>query len=246
MNFNKLFLDYGKLYLYLQKLAVMKNQSRINILSTLLLAALALGLVSMCTSHSFNESWQEGRDEVFTPYEKGCQAGAAAREKIHYKSAVINLVPEDYRVFDQSIHNTATGNEADISLREIRIKTDGQTNRLGWIEKVCGIFAIFMSIFFVVLLFSFITEIKKGEIFSKNNEFKLRWMAVVFLFWYIFDWVCILVDYSFSKSMFASESYHIVFEPANIYPLISGIIFLLFARIFALGRKMKEDQEFMV
>ena len=228
------------------KKVTMKNQSRINILCTLLLAALAFGMVSMCTSHSFDESWKEGKDEVFSPYEKGLQAGASAREKIHYKSAVINLVPEDYRVFDQSIHNTVTGNEAEISLREIRIKTDGQTNRLGWIEKFCGIFSILMSIFFVVLLFSFITEIKKGDIFSKNNEFKLRWMAIVFLFWYIFDWVCILVDYSCSKSMFASDSYHVVFEPANIYPLILGITFLLFAQIFALGRKMKEDQEYMV
>ena len=59
---------------------------KINTLSIVLLAALALGLVSMCTSHSFNDSWQEGRNEVFTPYEKGYQAGIAAREKVHYKS----------------------------------------------------------------------------------------------------------------------------------------------------------------
>ena len=71
-------------------------------------------------------------------------------------------------------------------------------------------------------------------------------MAVMFLFWYAAEWADQLIEYTFIKSSIALENYSITMDKASIYPLVIGITFLLFANIFALGRKMKEDQEFMV
>ena len=114
------------------KKVTMKNQSRINILCTLLLAALAFGMVSMCTSHSFDESWKEGKDEVFSPYEKGLQAGAddyitkpyslpelSLRIKAHikrnmksegflmeFKPLLINIKTREVTIKDQPVHFT--------------------------------------------------------------------------------------------------------------------------------------------
>ena len=42
------------------------------------------------------------------------------------------------------------------------------------------------------------------------------------------------------------DDYVIGFDAPSIYPLVLGIALLFFAQIFAKGRKMEEDQEFMV
>ena len=98
----------------------------------------------------------------------------------------------------------------------------------------------------IINLIGFLSAVNSGNIFEKDNERRLRWMAAMFLVWYAAEWANLLLEYSFIKSSIALENYSVTMDKASIYPLVIGITFLLFANIFALGRKMKEDQEFMV
>ena len=232
-------------------------QKRINILSTLLIIVLILGGISKCTVRESRESYKEGYKEGYeaartqkTPFQKGVETGRKARiatdEKLHIRSLHLHLIPKDYSAYPEMILNTKTGEEAPMVLGDVRIGLKDAKNPLRWLSVVLIILALIALVFAIVKLISFLSAVKSGRIFEKENERCLRWIAVMFLIRYAAEWGHELVQYSFIKSSVALENYSITLEKASLYPLVIGITFLLFANIFALGRKMKEDQEFMV
>ena len=228
-------------------------QKRINILSTLLIIVLVLGGMSTCSNESFKEGYEEGYEMVEkqnTPYERGYEAGekagAAIRENLHMRSLRLYLVPKDIRAYPEKILNTKTGEEAPMVLHQVGVRLKDTKNPLQWLTVVLILLALAALIFAIVNLVGFLSAVNSGNIFVKDNERRLRWMAAMFLFWYAAEWANLLLEYSFIKSSIALENYSITLDNASICPLVIGITFLLFANIFALGRKMKEDQEFMV
>ena len=231
-------------------------QKKINILSTLLVIVLILGGVSTCTTRSslqqMKEGWEEGYEEGYSAgrgmssYEKGYSAGLEFKEKANMRKVSLHLVPKDYREFTKEILNTETGTMEQMSLRDVQIGYKSDSAGFNWVYLVLFLVVAFYFLFFISLLFRFIVSIKAGEIFDRDNEKLLRWMAVLFFIWYVVDWAMVYSEYHVAKSMIALEDYYISMDRPSLYPLVIGIIFLLFAQIFAMGRKMKEDQEFMV
>ena len=231
-------------------------QRRINLLSTILVIAILFGGISFCTSPSSLDAAKQGRDRAFEEweeklggspaYENGYQKGREVQEKIPVSHKTVRLHPKYGSEFNEEIINQKTGAPIRSSLRDISIQIDDQANKWGWIDTILCIVILLALLLFIWSLFSFIAEVKGGEIFVRGNEVKLRWMGVFFLFWYISDWISSIMDYSFIKSNVAFEGYKIVYEHPAALPLVLGIVFFLFAEIFALGRKMKEDQEYMV
>ena len=231
-------------------------QKKINILSTLLVIVLILGGLSTCTTRSARQQmkagWEEGVEEGYnagrgmSPYEKGYNTGLAVKEEINMRKVGLHLIPKDYGKFTEEILNTETGDMEQMSLREVQIAYESDPEGFDWVHLVLILALVFYFLFFVSLLFRFIVSIKAGEIFDRDNERLLRWMAVLFFIWYVVDWVMVYSEYHVAKSRIALENYYISMDRPSIYPLVIGIIFLLFAQIFAMGRKMKEEQEFMV
>lgn len=232
----------------------MKTKRRINVLCTLLLLSLALGLVSFCTSGDFKEGWTDGEQDAFEEYSEmtgskaygaGYNVGRNVAEKINRK-CMVKLIPTNYSEYPEDILNTASRKTVSMSLRDIRVLLPDKTNKNEWISTVFVTLTFFAGIFFVWLLFSFVSAIKGGEIFIKDNEWKLRSMAGVFILWFIAEFVANYIEYAFIRANIAFEGYKVVMYRPSIYPLAIGITFLLFAEIFKMGRQMKEDQEFMV
>ena len=231
-------------------------QKKINILASLLVIAIVLGGLSPCTRGSFREGFRRGTEEGLSAYEAGKQAGENVREKIvHEHSVDLHLLPKDYQAFPQTLLNTKTGELMQVSLQEVRVGFDKESDEAGsWPENLLSTLAVILlfvvciggSIAFVLLLFVLITSIKSGSIFVKGNEKVLRWMGTIMLAWYVTDWIYTLSGYLHAKSIIALEDYTVLFEAPGIFSLVLGFTLLLFAQIFAKGRKMEEDQEFMV
>lgn len=242
---------------YLSGIIAQIMQKRINILSTLLIIVLILGGASKCTTRGARESFKEGYKEGYetgrrlnTPadkdYEAGKKARTVTREDKDIQSLHLHLVPKDYHAYPEKILNTKTGEETPMVLGDVHIGLKDVKNPLRWLAIVLIILEFSAFVFVIVKLVGFLSAVQSSRIFEKENERRLRWMAVMFLIWYAAEWGHSLVHYFFIKSSVALENYSITMERASIYPLVIGITFLLFANIFALGRKMKEDQEFMV
>lgn len=220
---------------------------KINLFSTLLLIALALGVVSFCTTGESIESVKEGYEDASEMcYERGYEAGLKVKEKIPFFDGKVVLTPMDISDYPEKITNTVTGEEIRMSLRNINVMIPGHKYPLDWITSVLSIIAFFAIFFFIWLLLTFVADVKKGDIFVKSNEWKMNWMAVVFFYWFVADWLCEILYFSFVKNTVAFDGYKVVMEHPSVFPLIIGMAFLLFSSIFSLGRKMKEDQEYMV
>lgn len=230
---------------------------RIKLLGTLLIIALVLGGISMCSTKEFGQSYKEGYEEGYAAarrlnhernspaFEKGVQAGAAARQKVAGWST-LHLVPNDYRVYADTLLNTKTGAAMPLSMRNARVKLETASQPLKWLRSTLLVLYALTFLAFIILLIGFISTLKTGEIFNRGNERKLRWMGILFLITYAVGWALEGIDYAFIKSIVSFENYTVAMDRMSAAPLIAGIIFLLFAQIFALGRNMKEDQEFMV
>ena len=230
---------------------------RIKLLGTLLIIALVLGGISMCSTKEFGQSYKEGYEEGYATaqrlnhernspaFEKGVQAGVAVRQKVD-SWATLHLVPKDYRVYADTVINARTGMPMPLSMRTARVRLGTAAQPLKWLRSALIVLYALTFLTFIILLIRFISALKTGEIFNRGNERKLRWMGILFLISYAVGWALEGIDYAFVKSLVSFENYTVAMDRMSAAPLIAGIIFLLFAQIFALGRNMKEDQEFMV
>ena len=230
-------------------------QKKINLLSTLLVIAIVLGALSTCSSRAAREGWQEGYEEGYNAgryrdksdaYKAGAATGAAAREKLDYRTVILHLVPKQFPGYYETVLNTKTGEAEPMSLMDVEVKLNGESSASKWLHGVLLGVGIVCILAFIFLLFYFILTIKSGEIFDKGSERALRWMAAVFFVMFACDLAYSLLNYNLVKSAIALENYTIEWGKPSVFPLILGFTFLLFAQIFAMGRKMKEDQEFMV
>ena len=230
---------------------------RIKLLGTLLIIALVLGGISMCSTKEFGQSYKEGYEEGYATaqrlnhernspaFEIGVQAGVAVRQKVD-GWATLHLVPKDYRVYADTVINARTGMPMPLSMRTARVRLGTAAQPLKWLRSALIFLYALTFLTFIILLIRFISALNTGEIFNRGNERKLRWMGILFLISYAVGWALEGIDYAFVKSLVSFENYTVAMDRMSAAPLIAGIIFLLFAQIFALGRNMKEDQEFMV
>jgi len=228
-------------------------QKKINILSILLMLFLLFGLVSTCNNPDFREGMKEGYEDAREDYKNDNGLSAAVKttdvaelsESPIVRRITVNLARKDFHCFGEKVVNTKTGDVLPASIQKAIIIIENSESS-SWLPITLAIPVIPGGIFFVRLLMSFIAEIKDGDIFVKGNEWKLKWMSVLALYWGLAEWICEVVEYSYVKSTVEFEDYIVSFDKPSVLPFILAITFLLFAEIFALGRKMKEDQEFMV
>jgi len=227
-------------------------QKKINLLSTLLVITLVFGGLSTCSTRSYKEGFEKGYDassnmlDKSDAYKAGYATGAATKDKLGFQTVNLHLIPKQFPGYYETVLNTKTGESEPMSLMEIQVRLKDTSRASKWINGILVGVGIVCILAFIFLLFYFILTIKSGEIFDKGNERTLRWMAVIFFIMFACDLAYSLLFISLVKSAIALENYSIEWERPYLFPLVLGFTFLLFAQIFAMGRKMKEDQEFMV
>lgn len=220
-------------------------QKKINVLSILLMLFLFFGLVSTCNNPDFREGWKEGEEEAREAYNEDTGVTSDIQTTKEGRRITVTLARKDFHKFGENIVNTKTGDALPASINKAVMVINSQES-CSWIPTAFAIPMIPGVVFFIWLLMSFISEIKNGDIFVKGNEWKLKWMSVIALYWGLAEWVCELIEFSFIKSAVEFEDYTVYFDCPSVMPFILALTFLLFAEIFALGRKIREDQEYMV
>lgn len=229
-------------------------QKKINLLATLLVIAIILGGLSSIINPAFREGWKAGsemaqqdwKEDNMTAYEKGFEAGKSLRGALSLHPVAVSLYPKEILTYPDTVRNAKTDEMTPASFRSVTFGLEEMNGRSGWPEALISICGLAAVIAFILMLFVFVKSVKNGGVFLKGNEKILRWMAVLFFFWYAADWVLALRAFSLAKANVALENYVVSFDTPSFFPLVIGFVFLLFAQIFAKGRKMEEDQEFMV
>ena len=187
--------------------------------------------------HSFTSAFKAGYESV----EKG--------KDIHISDyKMICTLPTDLLEKTGSVTNVRTGEQASIipiiSMVEAPTKENDTFHAL---NRIASFISVIAGIFCLLQFFYLIRNINRGDIFSwKNVKFlrKLGW-ALILLF------ICTLAtivigNYEASQVLQLNGcefSYTFAFSDAT---LILGFISLLVAEVFAIGLKMKEEQDLTI
>lgn len=118
-------------------------------------------------------------------------------------------------------------------------KKDGEKRDFGGLLGIVAVLtlAIALLVAFVKLVLNYIGvlgTVKRGEIFSEDLERKTNHIGIELVIIYVAEWgLTLLLGID-------------VAQTPSFGVLCCGVGMMIVAQIFALGRKMKEDQEYMV
>ena len=118
-------------------------------------------------------------------------------------------------------------------------KKDGEKRDFGGLLGIVAVLtlAIALLVAFVKLVLNYIGvlgTVKRGEIFSEDLERKTNHIGIELIIIYVAEWgLTLLLGID-------------VAQTPSFGVLCCGVGMMIVAQIFALGRKMKEDQEYMV
>ena len=102
------------------------------------------------------------------------------------------------------------------------------------------------SIYYLLVFIQLIVAINKSDIFNWKNVRRLRWLGVALLLNFISEAVPALMnDYELS-SVFSLSGYSMETSIDSVMLVILGLVSLIVGEVFAIGLKMKEEQDLTI
>lgn len=209
---------------------------RLNILCLLICVAVVASII--------NYLRMEGDDAVW-----GAQKSRGMLEEGYPRNDVfLFLSPDTIGYYSDSVYNVATGTWLPLQYRQVVVQTDEHPVSI-WVNL--GIWfsvpLIALSVLIQIITFiKLIRAINKSVIFEWSNVVKLRTIGVSMLISFA---LFALFAYLHTYSMAPIEIQGYTVTGEDIWQfmwLIPGLSVLLVAEIFAIGLRMKEEQELTI
>lgn len=229
----------------------MKN--RLNILCFLVLLVLGysiseslyqIGLgMTMGVKTGFEEGYEAGRRGEKLDLSKKRTKMANVMNMKH-----IALAPDVYPIFNDSVLNEKTGEyvPAMYSQMLVSVKSKqsvGQTLVIITFSLI-NLFAVLIAI---AVFFFIIVSINKSKIFVWRNVYSLRWLGGVLILSFICTAVPTIVTSYALSDVFSIKGYDLhLSELVSITNLVLGLSALIVGEVFAIGLRMKEEQELTI
>lgn len=162
----------------------------------------------------------------------------------------LDLQQQDLDKWPYTLRNTQTGHIDSLQITQARIKSKVSTERIfprvlsvvgiGFIAVV-GILAI---IAFIVIFVRLLLAVNRGEDFSKTMTWRIRILGKLLLLFFACDILFSLLM-GLDSLQYAGYKVRLSGSP-DFDSFIIGSGLLLFSHLFAIGQKMKEDQELTI
>lgn len=160
----------------------------------------------------------------------------------------IALIPDVYPIFNDSVLNEKTGEYVPAMysqmLVSIRSKPSiGQTLAI-ILSSIINLFVVLIA---VVLFLFLIISINKSDIFNWKNVSRLRWLGSLLILSFICTVIPVCVTNYFLSGIFSIKGYSLhLSDLLSITNLVLGLSALIVGEVFAIGLRMKEEQELTI
>ena len=175
---------------------------------------------------------------IKTGIEKGIDSKIDAKAKEEISNVqVVQLVPKDLGgdILIDSVYNEKSGKYVPAAYGQMIVSVNTQPSVLSRIVSLLILIVNYVAIVWAVVLFiRLIVSINKSDIFNWKNVRRLRRLGVLL----IIGFVCTF--------LLAFLSFHNVADMVHITSLVLGISALIVAEVFAIGLKMKEEQDLTI
>jgi hypothetical protein len=191
---------------------------------------------------------------VGTGFKAGIELGSNKRlakvkkqELMHLQ--VVSVLPKHMsNILSDSIYNAKTGKYIPVSYGQLAISVDTHPSMVVRIMSALASLTDFIvTIWAVVLFIRIIIAINKSDIFNWRNVRRIRRLGIMLIIGFSCTlFVTLLTAYSV-KEVFASDNYSLYMtDMVKITSLVLGITAFIVAEVFAIGLKMKEDQDLTI
>ena len=192
---------------------------------------------------------------------KGIQMGMdAAREKLEDGNSTqlervsnlrtVSVLPkflDEWKgdLFTDSVRNEKTGRYVPMAYTNLMVSVPVETP--AWPSTLMGLLVLVANVWALVLFIRLVVSVNRSDIFNWRNVRRLRRLGVLL----IVGFVCVLLPEYLSlcslREAFALESYDLILsDSVKITNLLLGLIALIVAEVFAIGLKMKEEQDLTI
>lgn len=185
-------------------------------------------------SSSFMEGYSEGynRDNYST----------------HWESCYLVLEPKEFSAMPDSVYNKKTGEWVPARVMEtyVRVPIENRTGlEMLWLFPC--IIALIVGFFMVVFNFiAMIISVNKSIIFDWINVKRLRRVGIGFILLFVVVGGVNFYHNNMTSKLIEIENYNIITYSLNGDYLMFGMIAFLIAEIFAVGLRLKEEQELTI
>ena len=173
-------------------------------------------------------------------------------DKLNYNEddvfTVVSIKPNTNTFVADSIYNNKTKSYIPIQHREIIAQSQSQTDSEFLSPIVAILIAIIILMIYTLVCFiKLIKNINRTEIFSWSNVSLLRRIGVSIIGLFIANLLLSFTNLLQLQKEFSFNSYHLGWnDNADMLQIIIGLVCFLFAEIFAMGLKIKEEQDLTI
>ena len=219
---------------------------RLNIFALLILLALTVH-----TGYTLFYSW----GEISTAYREGYenagefpeQPSESGKKLLSRHDLCVRKKTEGTAIID-SIYNTKTSRYIPTDVQKVQISIPD--NKSVGYEASITIMTILLVpavIAVIVLFLKLIGAIQSALLFTRANVLRLRWIGGCLLLIAAIYTIGNYMELTFVRSVVDISGYEITGEGMIEFPsLINALIAFLAAEVFAIGLKLKEEQEFTI
>ncbi len=164
----------------------------------------------------------------------------------------IFLFPTEISAMKDSVTNTVTGERIPVTYTEIGVfsKIDpDKSEKIGasLLPAVTGFLRGILGIAAIVVFIRFVYRINKSEIFDWRNVKRLRRLGIYLCIAYLCKFVTIYMQSVELSKSFAIDGYELDYCAGLSNPdLLLGLLSLVFAEVFAIGLRLKEEQDLTI
>lgn len=187
--------------------------------------------------------------------EAGIESDTSAenqRELINMK--YISLLPEHLSAtgengfFQDSVYNEKSGKYVPVSFNSMVVSVDTQS--AAWSQltfTLLNLAHICICVWAIILFVRLVVSINKSDIFNWRNVRRLRFLGLALIISFCTEVLPAYLTYRNVGEVFSVRGYELgLSDMVNTTTLVLGISTLIVAEVFAIGLKMKEEQELTI
>ena len=160
---------------------------------------------------------------------------------------LVSVVPAVAMFDPDTIINAKSGIKVPVAHTEMAVQVAKDRNyTLLIINSSCSLLNIFTKIAALIIFVLIIMNINKSQIFEWRNVHRLRLLGALLITSFVLDLLPKITNYWGLKDIFAMDKYVIAPLAIQVTDMLLGLGCLIVAETFAIGLRIKEEQELTI
>ena len=187
--------------------------------------------------------------------EAGVEAGASVeRQKKLMNMKYISLLPENLsmagngEIFLDSVYNEKSGSYVPATYSSMMVSVDTKSTTWSQVAfTLLNLAHICICIWAIILFIRLVISINKSDIFKWRNVRRLRLLGLALIVSFCTALLPAYLTLKSVREVFSVRGYELnLSDMVNTTTLVLGISTLIVAEVFAIGLKMKEEQDLTI